>query len=469
MIHEIVCDLRFRCVHCLLGGKVTLMKKPTRHNKAYTRRQILSAFGTAGLVTMCPSIVPSSVFGATAPSNRINVAMIGMGRQALHANLKPFLFSNEARVVAVCDVDKWRLEKARQAVDQHYNNQTCATYTDWRDVLARDDIDAVMNSTPDHWHVPISLAAVRRGMHVSCEKPLTLSVAEGRVLADAVKKAGVTFRTDSECRTDAYMHKTAELVRNGYIGRIKRIEVGVPTGDVAGGKADPMPVPEELDYDMWVGPAPMKPYTLDRVHTPHSYKRPGWMRCRDTCEGMVTNWGAHTIDVAQQIHNSDRSGPVRVEGQGQYPKPGSGLWNVLLNFQVQYRYADGVVLDYHTAKGAFIRVEGEDGWIHAPWLGGQITASDPKILRTKLKDGDIHLPQRQDKEDFLYGIKNNAPTMADAEVGHRTCSMCQLGHIAIQLGRPLQWDPKAERCANDVEANGMLRKSYRVPWGLDSV
>lgn len=445
------------------------MKKPTRHNKAYTRRQILSAFGTAGLVTMCPSIVPSSVFGATAPSNRINVAMIGMGRQALHANLKPFLFSNEARVVAVCDVDKWRLEKARQAVDQHYNNQTCATYTDWRDVLARDDIDAVMNSTPDHWHVPISLAAVRRGMHVSCEKPLTLSVAEGRVLADAVKKAGVTFRTDSECRTDAYMHKTAELVRNGYIGRIKRIEVGVPTGDVAGGKADPMPVPEELDYDMWVGPAPMKPYTLDRVHTPHSYKRPGWMRCRDTCEGMVTNWGAHTIDVAQQIHNSDRSGPVRVEGQGQYPKPGSGLWNVLLNFQVQYRYADGVVLDYHTAKGAFIRVEGEDGWIHAPWLGGQITASDPKILRTKLKDGDIHLPQRQDKEDFLYGIKNNAPTMADAEVGHRTCSMCQLGHIAIQLGRPLQWDPKAERCTNDVEANGMLRKSYRVPWGLDSV
>ncbi len=444
------------------------MKKRARHSRTYTRREVLGAIGSAGLLTTFPTIVPSSVLGAAAPSNRINIAMIGMGRQALHANLKPFLFSDDAKIVAVCDVDQWRLDKAKQAVDAHYENQACAAYTDWRQVLARDDIDAVMNSTPDHWHVPISLAAVRRGMHVSCEKPLTLSVAEGRVLADAVKKAGVTFRTDSECRTDAYMHKTAELVRNGYIGKIKRIEVGVPTGDIAGGKADPMPVPEELNYDMWVGPAPMKPYTLDRVHPPHSYSRPGWMRCRDTCEGMVTNWGAHVIDVAQQIHNSDRSGAVNVEGKGQYPAPDSGLWNVLLNFQIQYRYADGVVLDYHTDKGAFIRVEGQDGWIHAPWLGGQISASDPKILRTTLKDSDIHLPQRQDKEDFLYGIKNNAPTMADAEVGHRTCSMCQLGHIAIQLGRPLQWDPETERFT-DSEANGMLHKSYRAPWGLDSV
>jgi hypothetical protein len=183
---------------------------------------------------------------------------------------------------------------------------------------------------------------------------------------------------------------------------------------------------------------------------------------------MVTNWGTHVVDVAQLLHDSERTGPVQVEATGQYPAPESGLWNVLLNFKAQYRYADGVVLDYHTAKGAFIRVEGEEGWIHAPWLSGrQITASDKAILRTKLKESDIHLPQRQDKEDFLYGIKNKTETMADAEVGHRTCSMCQLAHIAIQRGEVLRWNPQAERFVDDAAANRMLHRSYREPWGLE--
>ncbi|HON91402.1 MAG TPA: Gfo/Idh/MocA family oxidoreductase [Sedimentisphaerales bacterium] len=445
------------------------MKNADHRDTTFTRRQILRAIGAGGLAAGFPAIVPSSVLGKDAPSNQITIAMIGMGRQALYANLEPFLNSADARVVAVCDVDRWRLEQAKQAVDQHYQNGDCRAYADWREVLTRTDIDAVMNSTPDHWHVPISLAAVRLGKHVSCEKPLTLSVAEGRVLADAVKKHGVTFRTDSECRSDAYMHKTAELVRNGYLGRIKRIEVGVPTGDVAGGSAVPEPVPEGLNYEMWVGPAPLKPYTVDRVHPVRAYTRPGWMRCRDTCEGMVTNWGTHMIDVAQQAHDSERTGPVSVEGKGEYPAPGSGLWDVLLNFQVQYRYADGVVLDYHTDQGAFLRVEGEDGWIHAPWLGGQMTASDPAILRIKLKENDVRLPLRQDKEDFLYGIKHKATTMADAEVGHRTCSMCQLGHIAIRRDRKLYWNAQTERFVDDDEANRMLSRSYRRPWGLDIV
>lgn len=444
-----------------------MMNKPVHERTTYTRRQVLRTLGGAGLAAGFPSVVPSSVFGKNAPSGRITVGMVGMGRQALYANLKPFLFSEEARVVAMCDVDRWRLAKAKGEVDKHYGNTDCQATTDWREVVGRDDVDAIMNSTPDHWHVPISVAAVRRGKHVSCEKPLTLSIAEGRVLADAVARHGVTFRTDSECRTDAYMHRISELVRNGYLGQIKRIEVGVPTGDIAGGKTEAMPVPEELDYAMWMGPAPQKPYTLDRVHPRQAYTRPGWMRCRDTCEGMVTNWGAHTLDVTQLIHDSERTGPVSVEGTGEYPAPGSGLWNVLLNFRVQYRYADGVIVDYHTDKGAFIRVEGTEGWIHAPWLGGQMNASDPAILRIKLKDSDVHLPQRQDKEDFLYGIKNNATTMADAEVGHRTCSMCQIAHIAIQCRRKLQWDPDVERFVGDEAANEMLHRPYRSPWDLN--
>ena len=356
------------------------MNKSSQTNSSFTRRQMLRGLGAAGAAVAFPGIVPSTVLGSVAPSNRITIGMVGMGRQALYANLKPFLFSDDAKVLAVCDVDKWRLDKAKAEVDKHYKNSDCRATADWREVVGRDDIDAIMNSTPDHWHVPISLVAVRRGKHVSCEKPLTLSVAEGRALADAVKKHGVTFRTDSECRSNSYMHKVAELVRNGYVGRIKRVEVGVPTGDVAGGKADPMPVPEELDYDMWTGPAQMKPYTLDRVHTPHSYARPGWMRCRETCEGMVTNWGTHTIDVAQLLNDTERTGPVSVEGTGQYPAPGSGIWGVLLNFKIQYRYADGVVLDYHTDKGAFIRVEGDEGWIHGKLLGKEATV----ITRTDM-------------------------------------------------------------------------------------
>ena len=436
-------------------------------SKKITRRQVLKAAGTAGVALGFPAIVPSSVFGKNAPSNRIAIGMIGMGRQAMYTNIPPFLQSKDCQVVAVCDVDKWRLDNAKKKVDEFYKNSDCRAYTDWRDVIKRDDIDAIMNSTSDHWHVPISLAAVRKGKHVSCEKPLTLSINEGRVLADAVKKNGVVFRTDSECRSNAYMHKTAQLAINGYLGNIKRIEVGVPAGDVAGGNPKPMEVPSDLDYDMWVGPAPMKPYTVDRVHPRKSYSRPGWMRCRDTCEGMITNWGTHLLDIAQQLNNTERTGPVSIEGTGKYPEAGSGLWNVLLDLQVQYKYASGVVLDY-LIDVPYIKVEGDEGWIKTHWNSrGGMTAHDKSIFRVKLKDSDIHLPLRQDKEDFIYAIKNKCNTMADAEVGHRTCSVGQLGHIAIQRGKKLSWDPKNERFADDEKANRMLKIPHRKPWGLD--
>jgi len=431
--------------------------------KVTRRGFIKSAAAVAGL----PMIVPASVLGKDAPSNRINIGMIGVGRQGSYANLPTFLHSKDTKVLAVCDVDKWRLANAKSKVDGRYKNKDCKAYGDFREIIARDDIDAIMNSTSDQWHVPISLAAVRAGKHVSCEKPLTLSIAEGRVLADAAKKAGVVFRTDSECRTNDYMHKTAQLVRNGYIGKIKRIEVGVPAGDKPGGNPAPMPVREELDYDMWLGPAPKKAYTLHRVHPRKSYGRPGWMRCPDTCEGMITNWGTHTLDVAQLIHNTERTGPVSVEATGTYPKPGSGLWNVLLKFKAQFKFADGVILDYVT-KGPYVRVEGEDGWILSNWMRGGLHAHDKMIFQTKLKDSDIRIPQRSDKGDFIYCIKNNVPeeSMADAEIGHRTCSLGQLAHIAIKIGKKLDWDPKKEKFT-DAKANKLLTKTYRDPWNLD--
>ncbi len=440
--------------------------KPDR--TACTRREALGILGAAGAAAALPTIVPARVLGKDAPSNRIAVAMIGMGRQARGPNLRTLLHIDGVHVPAVCDVDRWRLDNAKKQVDAHYKNRDCRAYEDFRELLARDDVDAVMNSTPDHWHVPISIAAARAGKHVSCEKPLTLSIAEGRALADAVAKAGVTFRTDSECRSHAYMHKTAELVRNGYLGEIRRIEVGVPAGDRPGGKPGPMPVPEELNYDLWLGPVSAKPYSVDAVHPVKSYKRPGWMRCRDTCEGMITNWGTHVMDVAQLVNDTERTGPVSVEGTGRYPKDGSGLWNVLLDFRVQFRYANGVVMDYHTDKGgAFLRVEGTEGWIQANWhRRGGLEAGEKALLRTKLKDGDTRLPRRGDKRDFIHGIRTGEPTMADAEVGHRTCSLGQLAHIAVQLGRKLRWDPQAERFPDDPEADKLLTRTYRRPWGL---
>jgi len=414
-------------------------------------------------------ILPAHVFGASAPSNRITIGMIGMGRQTRHANLPPFLLSPDTVIVAVCDVDQWRLDNARQSVDEHYGNTDCAAYRDFRELVARDDIDAVMVATPDHWHVPISLAAVRGGKHVSCEKPLTLSIAEGRLLADAVREAGVTFRTDSECRSHPDMHRAAELVRNGCIGSLKRIAVTVPKGDEPGGSAEPMPVPAELDYALWVGPAPIHPYTLDRVHPVQDYGRPGWMRCRETCEGMITNWGTHLLDVAQLAHNSEHTGPVEVEGTGTYPAPDSGLWNVLLDFQAHMQYADGVEVDYRTAEAPYVRFEGELGWIQSTWFPGGdlkagLTASSDVLLRIELDNDAIRIARREDKEDFIHGIKTGEPTMADAEIGHRTCSMGQIAHIAIQVGRKLEWNPEAERFRGDDEANAMLTRPIRGDW-----
>lgn len=413
-----------------------------------------------------PLVIPSRLLGRDSPSNQVRLAMIGTGRQACFTNLPTLLGMPAVRVVAVCDVDRKRAEAAKKLVDAHYKDTACRMFTDFREAIVMDDLDAVMNSTPDHWHVLISLAAIARGLHVSCEKPLTRHLHEGRVLADAAAKKGVVFRTDTECRSHSYMTRTADLAMNGYLGAIKRIEVGVPRESGAGfGNAKPMPVPEHLDYEMWLGPAPHRPYTRDRVHPEDLSGRPGWMRILDYGEGIVTNWGTHLIDVAQLINGTERSGPVAVEGRGTVPPEGS-LWNTLVEFQLKYRYANGVTLDYRMDV-PYLRVEGEDGWIQAHWNSkGGLTASDPRILRTKFKPGDTRVPTRGDKEDFISAIREGTRVMTDAEIGHRTCSVGQIGHVAIRLGRALEWDPATEQFKNDPEADAMLRGTYRGPWKL---
>jgi myo-inositol 2-dehydrogenase/D-chiro-inositol 1-dehydrogenase len=435
-----------------------------------SRRSLLRGLASSGVAIAIPSIVPSSVFGENAPSKQVRVAMIGTGRQAYHANLSGFLALPEVRVVAACDVDRNRAEATKEKIDKHYGDKNCKVFTDWREAIAMDDLDAIMNSTPDHWHAIISIAAVKRGLHVSCEKPLTRYLMEGRAIADAAKKAGVVFRTDSECRSHGYMIKTANLAMNGYLGKITRFKIGVPTEIPAVPNPKKMPVPENLDYEMWLGPAPERDYIQDLVHPQREGApngRPGWMRNLDYCEGMITNWGTHLLDVASLINGSERSGPISVEGTGSFQTNGLGLWNTLEKFEMQYKYKNGVTIDY-VMDVPYLRVEGEDGWIQAHWHSkGGLKASDMNIFRTKLKDSDIQVPTRSDKGDFISAIRNGTEVMADAEIGHRTCSIGQIGHILVQRGKSrMEWDPDTETFPGDAEANKLLHGTYRGPWKL---
>ncbi len=438
---------------------------------ALTRRQFLRrSAATAGAVVFAPAIVPAGLFGAEAPGNRITIGMIGMGRQAYYSNLKFFLGASDAQVVAVCDVDAWRLDNARKAVEEHYARQRaagqfkgCSTCHDFRELLARTDIDAVMISTPDHWHVPMAIAAAKAGKDICCEKPLTLSIAEGRALSDTVRRYNRVFRTDSEFRSHECFQRACELVLNGRIGKVHTIRTGVPAGDVAGPPEPEMPVPQELDYDLWLGPAPYMPYTVNGVHPRQSYERPGWMRVPGCCEGMVTNWGAHLNDIAQWGNGTDRTGPIEVEGTGVYPR--DGLWNVLLSFEIQYKYANGVRLFYSISQ-PYVRFEGTEGWIQADYNDRSLKAEPASILKSTIGPDEIHLPLKPEKRDFLDAVKTRGRTLADAEVGHRTNSLCQIGHIAIQLGRKLEWDPDAERFTNNETANRLLSRPMRSPWRL---
>jgi myo-inositol 2-dehydrogenase/D-chiro-inositol 1-dehydrogenase len=450
----------------------SLHSKRTKRSNPLTRRQFLksSAACAASMALAGPTIAPASVLGANAPSNRITIGMIGMGRQAFYSNLKSFLNSSDTQVAAVCDVDAWRLDNARKAVENHYakNKRSdtfkgCSVYKDFRKLLARTDIDAVMISTPDHWHVTMAIAAAKAGKDICCEKPLTLGIAEGRALSDTVRRYKRVFRTDSEFRSHSCFQRACELVLNGRIGKVHTIYTGVPAGDIACTTQPIMTVPKELDYDLWLGPAPLAPYTEKRVHPPQSYDRPGWMRVRDYCEGMVTNWGAHLNDIAQWGNGTERTGPVEVEGSGKYPS--DGLWNVLVDFEIKYKYANGVRLIYKIDR-PYVRFEGTDGWVEADYNSRKVRTHPESILKAPINPDEIHLPLKDEKRDFIDAVKTRSRTLEDAEVGHRTTSLCQLGHIAIQIGRKLKWNPDAERFSDNDAANRLLSRPMRSPWRL---
>jgi myo-inositol 2-dehydrogenase/D-chiro-inositol 1-dehydrogenase len=445
-----------------------------------SRRSLLhQAAGAAAAALAAPSIVPARLLGAggaVPPASRIGVGLIGTGRQVFHANLPWFLGSKEVQVVAVCDVDSWRLERAKKMVEDAYAAagpggpyKGCLAFRDFRELLARKDIDAVMISTPDHWHAFMAVEAARAGKDIALEKPISLSVPEGRAICDAVKRHGRIFRTDTEVRAEERFVRLCQAARSGRIGKIVRVLAGVPKDPPPLAEIPaPMPVPPELDYPLWLGSAPEKPYTLKRVHFPkggldYSGNGPGWMHIRDTSLGVILNWGTHILDIVGWGLDTERTGPVEVEGKGRFPA--AGLWDVLEEFEVRYRYAGGVEVVYSNAGRPFVRFEGTGGWIENTWFQPDgLKASGTDLLRWSPDPGDLKLPRLSEKQDFIDSVKSRKETLIPAEVGHRTATLCQIGHIAARLGRKLTWSPETERFAGDDEANGLLARPQREPW-----
>jgi myo-inositol 2-dehydrogenase/D-chiro-inositol 1-dehydrogenase len=430
-----------------------------------SRRSFLkkAALGTAGAFVI-PTVVPSYLLGKSAPSNRINVAMIGIGRQTISPNIPQFLKSDNAQIIAVCEVDSWRLGNGLKQVNDYYSQQKgfdykgCKTYNDFREVLQSKDVDAVMIGTPDHWHVPMAIEAARAGKHISLEKPISTCIGHGRQLVKVIKKSGVITRNDSEFRSLPKFARAVELVRNGRIGKLQRIFVAVPSDGPPLPVQPNMQVPPELNYDFWLGPAWEVPYTEKRVHDIKvNNKRPGWMRVDTYCNGMISNWGAHLMGIVQWGNNTEYTGPVSIEGTGEFDK---GLWNTLNKFDIKYRYASGVEVFFKIER-PYVRFEGTEGWIEVEYID-KLKASSQAILDSQIGPGEISFKDLlSDKEDFLMAIKNKKPTIEPLETAHRTISMCQLGLIAIKTGSTLSWNPETEEFTGDNAASALMNIPIR--------
>jgi len=453
------------------------------------RRQVLKA------ALALPAIVPAAVFGKAAPGNLIQVGQIGCGRIARASEFPGVLRNHDmARFTAVCDLDTVRLADGKELVESYYARTLGAgqfapvkAYTNYREMLADKSIDAVCISTPDHWHAEPAMEAALAGKDIYLQKPASLTILEGRQMADVVKETGRIFQMGSQQRSDFQFRYACELVRNGRLGKLKEIFIGLPE-DPGGDEEPPMTAPKNLDYETWLGSTPLVYYTEKRVH-PQSpdikvrYERPGWLRCEQFGAGMITGWGVHHVDIAHWAMDTEYSGPVDVAGNAEYPK--KGLWDVHGPYHIRARYANGVAVYLSEKYPNGLRFIGEEGWLwvtrgrYTPEMARVsdkrstvLDASDLRILRDGIKPNEIHLhasPNNDHHRDWLASIRSRQQPVAPVEVGHRTCSACLVGHTAMKLGRTVKWDPAQEKFPGDEQANAMLRRPQRAPFGTEYV
>ncbi|MBN2411720.1 Gfo/Idh/MocA family oxidoreductase [candidate division KSB1 bacterium] len=453
--------------------------------KKLNRRDFLknTAGSTAAALLGFPYIISSSALGnenRPAPSDRIVMGCIGLGGQGTF-NLRAFLNQPDVQVVALCDVNEGSddydmlyqfkgttagLKPALERVETFYAEQTtsgsykgCDTYHDFRDLLARKDIDAVTVCTPDHWHGLISIAAAKAGKDIYCEKPLTNTIVEGRAVSDAVKRYERILQTGSHERSNHSVRYAAELIQNGRIGKLHTIRVNMPIdNDVAIPPQPIMPVPPGLDYDFWLGPTPWASYTKKRSHF-------WWRYILSYGGGEMTDRGAHILDLAQLVMGTDETGPVEFSGIGEAPR--DGLFNTFINYNYQCRYANGVQLigKYDLPRG--IKFEGTDGWIFIHIHGGRLESEPKSIVQEIIEPDEIHVGRSPGHQrNFLDCVITRNKPMADAETGHRTATICHLLNIAMLTEQKLLWDPKLEQITNSPEANKMIAPPMRSPWRL---
>ncbi len=435
-----------------------------------------------------PTIVPASVFGKNAPSNKINVGQIGCGRIAREHDLPGTWQHDVARIVAVSDVDSKRMKEGKELIENYYTKKMGTSYVDvkqygdYHDMLGDPDIDAVIISTPDHWHSQPAMEAALAGKHIYLQKPTSLTIKEGRQLVEVVNKTGVILQLGTQQRSSEQFRIAAELVRNGRIGKIHTVRIGLP-GDPSGPDAPPMSIPSNLNFDAWLGSTPEVPYTEIGVHPQNDYGRPGWLRHENYGAGMITGWGQHHFDSAAWGMDTDLTGPRYVEAVAEFPR--SGLWNVHGDFMVKAEYDSGIVMLTSGGYPNGIRYEGSEGWIWVsrgnyvasasdPVAQGDnakaLDASDPKILQSKIGEDEIHLYRSKEQHgNWLDCIQSGEEPISPAEIGHRNCSVCLVSHIAMKLGRKLEWDPVKEEFVKDPDANTHLSRIQRAPYGTDYV
>jgi len=444
------------------------------------RRHFLKLTTASAAAIGFPTIIPARVLGADAPSKLIHIAQIGCGRIADSMDISGVLkHPRLARIVAVADIDSKRAELARRKIAQSYEKSLAQkievkSYGDYREILTRKDIDAVMISTPDHWHAQPVVEAALAGKDIYVQKPLSMTIAEGRLVSDVVRAHKRVLQIGSQQRSTAQFHRACELVRNGAIGKLKSIQIGLPI-DPPGGNGAEMPVPSSLNYDAWLGCTPRAPYTEDRVH-PQSddpkkvFGRPGWLRLNAYTCGMITGWGSHHVDIAHWGMGAEYTGPIAVDAKAEWPGADS-FWDVHGKYSVKLSYANGVVMNISDEFPNGVRFEGEDGWIWvtrgAAASTKSLNASDLKLLAipdSELKTKLHRSPNWDHHLDWLEAIRARKEAVTNAETGHRSCSACLVSRIGMKLGRPLKWDPEKERFTDDT-ANRMLHRAEREPYG----
>ncbi|MEK9604596.1 MAG: Gfo/Idh/MocA family oxidoreductase [Flavobacteriaceae bacterium] len=447
-----------------------------------------SAMGTVAMVGF-PNIVPAHVLGKNAPSNKINIGQIGCGRIARSHDLVDTMAFDIANVMAVCDVDANRMKDGKILVDQFYQKKTGKSnykgtkmFGDYREMLNDKDIDAVLISTPDHWHAQPAMEAAMAGKDIYLQKPTSLTVEEGRQLVNAVKKNNVILQVGTQQRAMPQFRIAAELVRNGRIGQLHTVKIGLP-GDPGGPEAPAMPIPENLNYDMWLGSTPQVPYTEIGVHPQKGYSRPGWLRHENYGAGMITGWGQHHYDSAAWGMNTEMTGPTSVQAIADFPK--SGLWNVHGDFMVKHEYDNGITAMTSGGYPNGVRYEGSEGWIfvsRGSYVASSsdpvaqekskkaLDASDPKILKSEIGKNETHLYKIDDQHgNWLDCIQSRKAPISPVEIGHMACVVCLISHIAMKIPRKLEWDSKKEKFINDDEANALLSRPQRKPYGTNSL